>query len=176
MAIEPNQFVTELAKKLSDQRAAQIPPADLANALARQAGLPELVTFAGYLGGTVQDGSQTEWRVLYLDTHLQRWLLVRDTDVLYNVSVDDETSPSSKRDVIWVRADASVGGGSGSQPVEARFLTGAFTRAADYEAPPSGGTTADATGVDAVLLLLQEIAVLRRVTRRRPGTALAPPR
>jgi hypothetical protein len=151
----PNPFISALAKELKAKQAGQIPdlpanaqqPADFANALANAASLPELVTFAGYRGGIVYDAQQTPWLVLYHDTWLQRWLLVKETDVLYSASVTDDTSPSGKRDVIWVRADASVSGGSGSRSVEARFLTGEFTRAGDYGAPPTGGTLAAATGV-----------------------------
>jgi hypothetical protein len=148
MAIGPNQFVTDLAKQLSPQtRSRQAAAVDPVNELARRDDLPELVTFAGYVGGKVQDAGNNDWRVLYLDTRLQNWLLVKDGDVLYNTTVDDDTSPSGKRDVIWVKADASVGHGSGSLSVEARFLTGDFTRAGDYEAAPAGGTLAAATGV-----------------------------
>jgi hypothetical protein len=153
MAIGPNKFVTELAKRLSDRKvgllaaAAGARPADLANELAKKSDLPELVSFGGYLGGIVQDERNTDWRVLYLDTQLQAWLLVREADVLYNTTVEDKTSPSGERDVIWVRADASVGRGSGSRSVEARFLTGDFSQAEDVEVSPTGGTLAAATGV-----------------------------
>ena len=150
---DPNQFISALAKKLS--LAPQVPQVQaleaaataeaFANQLAKAADIPELVTFTGYLGGTF-DRDGTNWRVLYLDTRLQSWLLVKDSDVLHSASVESDTSPSNKRDVIWVEADAPVGGGGGSPSVENRFLTGDFTRAADYEAPPGGGTTA-ATGV-----------------------------
>jgi hypothetical protein len=151
---DPNTFITDLARELRAKKVAQIEvaaeepaAADLADGLANSTNVPELVTFAGYLGGQVKYGDENLWRVLYLDTRLQTWLLVRETDVLYSKSVDDDKSPSNKRDVIWVKADASVCRGSGSQSVEARFLTGDITRAGDFEAPPVGGTTAAATGV-----------------------------
>jgi hypothetical protein len=118
-------------------------------ALARASDVPELVSFAGFLGDTIPQPGQAakKWRVLYLDLELRNWLLVLDTDILDAQKVGDKTAPSGERDVIWVRADASVGRGRGSPSVEARFLTGEFTRAGDFEAPPTGGTLAAATGV-----------------------------
>ena len=46
----------------------------LAMALADQANLPELILVAGYLGGKVMHGVE-EWRLLYLDSRLESWLL-----------------------------------------------------------------------------------------------------
>jgi hypothetical protein len=45
-----------------------------------------------------------------------------------------------------VEADALVGSGSGTQPVEATFLTGEFTRAADFDASSGGGARGGSTG------------------------------
>jgi hypothetical protein len=148
MAIEPHDFVTELAKKLLDRRGELVSeePEAVANQLAGNPDLDELMSFAGFLGGIVKNGER-EWRLLYLDTCLQTWLLVEENDIVYNTTVEDDTAPAKKRDVIWVRADASVGRGSGAQSAEARFLTGEFTKAGDFEARPTGGTMAAATGV-----------------------------
>jgi hypothetical protein len=150
---DANEFITDLAQKLIDQNVVDMPREGMAertqaaDSLANSDHHPQLVTFAGYLGGLVSDTRGTEWRMLYLDTRLERWLLVKDEDILYTTKVDDDTSPSKSRDVIWLSADARVGQGSGSQSVEARFLTGDFTRAGDYESTPTGGTLTAATGV-----------------------------
>ncbi len=145
MAIEPHEFVTQLAQKLvGDQQYAV--PGKAADQLAKRADVSELASFAGYLGGTVgREGKQ--WRLLYLDSQLQTWLLVREVDILYHEQVKDDTAALEKRDVIWVKADASVGRGSGPQSVESRFLTGEFTKAGDFDTAPGGGTTAAATGI-----------------------------
>jgi hypothetical protein len=143
MAIGPHKFVTQVAKELSGPGIISTGTAD---ALAASSDVPELVTFAGYLGGTLQRGNET-WRLLYLDTRLQAWLLVQDAHILYTAKVSEDASPGGDRDVIWVSDDAPVGRGSGAQSLQARFLTGEFTRAGDFEAPPAGGTPAAATGV-----------------------------
>jgi len=132
-------------------------PAGSAGALAHASNLPETVMFAGFLGEVVpQPGGTTSsygtplrnWQVLYLNLELTDWLLVEDEGILAQDSITDDAVPfNQKRDVIWVRADASVGRGSGSQSVESQFLTGAFTRAADFDSPPTGGTFGATTGV-----------------------------
>jgi hypothetical protein len=144
--LKPHPLVMALAKALKPQVASM--RAGTPDALVRASDLPELVTFAGFLGDTVtQPGQDTQWRVLYLDLELRRWLLLDEADILLAEKVEDEAAPTGERDLIWVKADASVGRGSGSPSVEARFLTGEFTRAEDFEAPPTGGTLAAATGV-----------------------------
>ncbi|MGH2969197.1 MAG: hypothetical protein ACRDK0_09050 [Solirubrobacteraceae bacterium] len=115
--------------------------------LAQATDVPELVTFSGFLGDTVPQPSGNVWRLLYLDWRLQTWLLVEEGEILHAEKVKDDGAPSGLVDVIWVRADASVRRGSGPQSVEARFLTGAFTRAGDFDASPTGGTLAAATGI-----------------------------
>jgi acyl-homoserine lactone acylase PvdQ len=121
---------------------------ELVTALAASGWLPDMVTFAGYLAEKVtQPGGGGDWQVLYTDLPLVKWLLVEDKGILYNTTIHDDSSPFQKRDVIWVDEDASVGMGMGSQSVEARFLTGEFTRAGDFGAPPAGGPIAGSTGV-----------------------------
>jgi hypothetical protein len=124
-------------------------PTGTADALAQAANLPDLVTFAGFLGGIVQHPrTNVDWRVLYLDWQLRTWLLVEDAEIRLAQRVTDDTVPTGERDVIWVDTDAAVGKGAGSQSVEARFLTGEFTRAGDFDdTPTGGGTIAAATGV-----------------------------
>jgi hypothetical protein len=153
MAPTPSKLVTALANGLQAQglisqphvgKGQTAPP--LENVLASHSQLPELSTFAGYLGGTIQyDGD--DWRVLYLDWKLWSWLCVRDADILLHHLVDDDTSPFGERDVIWVSADASVGRGSGTQSTQERFLRGTFTGAGDFAASVSGGTYSSATGI-----------------------------
>jgi hypothetical protein len=112
------------------------------------ASLPDLVTFAGYLGGVVDDTAGTtlkEWAVLYLDTKFSSWLLVETGGIVYRKRVLDPSGGS--RDVLWVRADASVGRGRGAQTNQERFLRGDFTAAGDVTVTPTGGTSPAATGL-----------------------------
>jgi len=152
----PHPLVEELAKALLPPAPAaqgakgKAAPAQAATAadLAGASELPELVIFAGFLGDTVtHPGAGKDWRLLYLDWRLLTWLLVQEDGIVLAEKVSDETAPSGMRDVIWVKAEASVRSGSGPQSVEARFLTGEFTRAGDFEAPLTGGTFAGSTGV-----------------------------
>lgn len=131
---------------------------ELANQLAGDSRLPEVNAFAGFLGGILDDKAGTTkaiWRLLYLDAKLLTWLLVKEDEILLRSSVRDEKAPFNKRDVIWLKSDASLGEGSGPpQPdeVQARFLRGSFTRAGDFAATLSGGTFAPAGGpLDGVL-------------------------
>jgi hypothetical protein len=118
----------------------------LVKKLARSSWLPDLVTFTGYAAEKVT-WQGVDWQVLYTDLPLVKWLVVEDEGILYSTTVDDDASPFKKRDVIWVDEDASVGMGMGAQSNEARFLTGKFTRAGDFDSPPRGGTMAGSTGV-----------------------------
>ena len=141
---DPHPLIKALAERLKPNESEE---ASL-EALAQATDLPELVTFAGFLGPTVtQPGPDSIWRLLYLDMELRSWLLVEDTEILVAVKVKDDSAPSGERDVIWVNADAPVGQGSGWPSVEARFLSGEFTRAGDCGAPPGGGTLPAATGI-----------------------------
>jgi hypothetical protein len=119
---------------------------ELATALANQSSLPELSLFAGFLGGKVSRDT-TDWRVLYLDSRLQNWLLVPEDEIVVYERLDDHHAPSKKRDALWVRGGATVVSGSGSESVEGRFLVGEFTRAGDFAATTSGGTFSAATGL-----------------------------
>jgi hypothetical protein len=124
----------------------------------------ELVTFAGYLGERVSypdtghDGvypglrgvpiNVTDpWRILYLDSRLSSWIVVKEHDVVFADRAKDETAALGLRDVIWVRSHAVICRGGGLEPLQQLFLRGQFTRAADFDAPPSGGTFGSTTGV-----------------------------
>jgi hypothetical protein len=117
--------------------------------VAETANVPELFTFAGYLDekSVRRPGSQSDWRLLYLDLQLSNWILVEKDGIVHSAVVEDDNVPGKQRDVVWVTGDTAVGVGSGSQSVEAQFLTGEFTRAADFRASPTGGTLAASTGV-----------------------------
>jgi hypothetical protein len=110
-------------------------------------GVPELVTFVGFVSGLVtQPGGSGNWVLMYLDGQLRNWLLVEGEGIVHNDTINDDGAPNAKRDKLWVRPDAAVGVGRGPQSDAARFLTGEFTRAGDFEAAPGGGTRGPSTG------------------------------
>ena len=49
--------------------------------------------------------------------------------------------------MLWVGLDTAVGRGSGPQSDEARFLTGHFTRAGDFDGWDTGGQSSEETGL-----------------------------
>ena len=163
MARQVHKLVKELATGLKPPKvpaksipagsaAPTVPTADLAEgsaeALAYASNLPDAIMFTGFLGGLVEEPGGRNWQLLYLDFELDNCLLVDNGGILAESEVEDDAVPfTQKRDVIWVRADAAVGLRRASHSVEAQFLTGDFTRAGDFEAPPSGGTVAAATGI-----------------------------
>ena len=123
----------------------------LANEIANDPNLPEIHTFAGFLGGTLADSgpTQSSWRLLYLDPKLRTWLLVDQKNILLRQEVRDETSPFGSRDHVWMKSDASVSQGEGAprrNEVQARFLRGDFVSAGDFAASVTGGTFAPPTG------------------------------
>jgi hypothetical protein len=143
-----HRLVEELARGLNPPAVSKEIREGSPEALAYASNLPEPIMFAGFLGGVVKEPGGREWRLLYLDLELNNWLLVELGGILAEGQVVDHGVPfNQERDVIWVKADAAVGRGGASQSVEAQFLTGAFTRAGDFEVPPAGGTSAAATGI-----------------------------
>jgi hypothetical protein len=124
----------------------------LAKEIATDANLPELHTFAGFIGAALEDSTGTTdfWRLLYLDAKLRTWLLVDQKGIaLAKSEVADETSPFGTRDHLWVKSDASVSQGEGglqTNEIQARFMRGAFVSAAEFAASVSGGTFASVTG------------------------------
>ena len=128
---------------------------------------PELYTFLGFLDEQpiTRPATDSQWRLLYLDTQLMNWLLVEDGGIIRYDIVTDDGVPGGERDIVWVTADTAVGIGRGSQSLEAQFLTGEFTRAADFLASPAGGTVAAATGV---FCEAQSVGCCRPSSRRRP--------
>ena len=124
----------------------------LADKIANDPSLPELYTFAGYLGGVVADETKTTkttWQLLYLDQKLLTWLLVDPKSILLRKDIKDETSPAGSRDYVWMKSDASVSRGEGPpqrNEIQARFLRGDFVSAGDFAASVTGGTYAPPTG------------------------------
>jgi len=86
---------------------------------------------------TQADG--TGWTVLYRDLALSTWILVQPDDIVHHKPVKDGLSPDLTWDMIWVKATASVGHGSGAV-ADVQFLTGNFVRARDFPSAPFGGT------------------------------------
>jgi hypothetical protein len=102
--------------------------------------------FIGFLGGLVTLPSDDTWVVLYLDLALTTWLLVQPRSIVNHRAVEDRATPGLKWNMLWVKADASVGHGSG--PVEeAQFLVGGFVRAASFPNRLAGGTFDGGVGV-----------------------------
>ena len=118
----------------------------LATAFANQADLPGLTLFAGFLGGPV-DHENLTWRLLYLDSQLDSWMLVPEDAILVYQQLADENAPSGVRDVLWVDATANLVRGSGARTNEGRFLVGELTRAGDFAASTGGGTFSAASGL-----------------------------
>jgi hypothetical protein len=155
--LDPNPLVVELAEGLSRTvpalKASDDGAMAMANTLANESHLPELVTFAGFLGGTLEyimGREHTNWRLLYLDAKLVTWLLVPESEIVQRAKLQDRRTPFGERDVIWMAADTSVSRGTGApQPeeVQARYLRGDFTRAGDFAATINSGTFASPTGV-----------------------------
>ena len=147
--LEPNDLVRKVTGELlpparaAAQQAGRDEPADFGEAT----GIPQLVVFAGLLGGPVQSPRGETWYQLYIDWGLADWLLVEQRGIVHHETIKDPAIQPLTRDVIWVDEDASVGRGSRSQSPEGQFLTGDFTRAADFDAPVGGGTLGASTGV-----------------------------
>lgn len=118
-----------------------------APARAEPGAVPELVTFEGWAGANHTRADTTTWLQFFLDVRLYQWMLVEGRRIRFTTRIeDDEKSATGGYDCIWVDADAPVGSGSGPQPIEAPFLTGAFTRAEDFKPPPVGGPSDARTG------------------------------
>jgi hypothetical protein len=136
----------EAAGRAKDDRLDVAEKNDLAEALANQANLDGLSLFAGFLGGPAADQGTT-WRLLYLDSRLDTWVLVPRDAIIVHERLKDDNAPSGKRDVLWVDATANVLHGSGPRTNEGRFLVGELTRAGDFAASTTGGTFSVATGL-----------------------------
>jgi hypothetical protein len=108
----------------------------------------DLIVFMGFLDEPVpQPGQGVLWDRLYTDLALTDWLIVEPNGRVAQMRVEDRSTPNIERDVIWVRARALVGRGTGAIASESQFLAGEFTRAGDFEAPVGGGTNGASTGI-----------------------------
>jgi hypothetical protein len=154
--LDPHKLVAEIAGELKGTEGAELaglprtPTAvQLADALARAEEIPELVIFAGFLGGEIarDDDPDRKWRLLYLDWKLVSWLLVPQDKIVFRGKLGDESAPFAERDAIWVLADARVKRGDGPQSTEARFLRGDFVRAGDISSGVTAGTFTPTTGL-----------------------------
>jgi hypothetical protein len=124
---------------------------DVANELAQDPNVPELDSFAGYLGGVAgADPAGADWRLFYFDSKLRTWLLVEENAILFRDAIQDDKSPFGQRDVIWVDSRTSVSHGSGALPLgglQARFLRGELISAGDFKEEADGGTLSVSTGI-----------------------------
>lgn len=136
----------EAAQTVGDDTSDVAGKQDLADAFAQQANLPGLSLFAGFLGGSVTR-DKSPWQLLYLDSRLDTWLLVQQSDIIVNQRLKDEHAPSGVRDVLWVDATANLVRGSGPQTGDGRFLVGELTQAGEFAASSTGGTFSAATGL-----------------------------
>jgi hypothetical protein len=145
---QQNLDQAERAFEQAKEQVGQFWAADALATLAGDARLPDLVSFAGYLGTTIdfpRGAGGVPWQLLYLDTKLLTWLIVQPKDVVFHQRLHDDRSPFDQRDVIWVSENAPVARSSRSP---ALWLGGEFTRAADFTPPLPGGTAPTiATGI-----------------------------
>jgi hypothetical protein len=124
--------------------AAGVQPAPVPPAAADQ--IPDLIPFDGFINGTVvQPGGASFW-LLYRDWQMLNWMLLEAAGIRHVDVLPDDDVPTRQRDLVWVTPDTAVGYGTGTQSSDARFLTGDFTRAGNFEAPPSGGTFSATSG------------------------------
>ena len=87
------------------------------------------------------------WQPLFLDLARRHVMYLEDDGIIGNQVVEDRSAPGNQRDLLWVRPNATVGVARMAQSIEGQFLSGQFTRAADFRDSPAGGTIAAATGV-----------------------------
>ena len=161
---EPHPLVTSVARKLAEKDVGTLKTeaADAsiagrqagesaeneayAEALANQANLPDLSLIAGYLGGAVYPRGLT-WRLVYLDSRLDSWLLVHENDIVNYQRLHGREGAVGLRDMLWVDAPANLVRGTGARTNDGRFFVGEFTRAGDFAASTTGGTFSAATGL-----------------------------
>jgi hypothetical protein len=125
------------------------PPPGQVAALPAAAVLPELVTLVGFVDGTiVNPATGNHWVLVYRDWRMTTWLLVEGAGIYHLDTVpDDGLNTDFARDVVWVGRNTAVGRGSGPQTDEARFLTGQFVRAGDFDRWETGGPSSSETGL-----------------------------
>jgi hypothetical protein len=127
--------------------AAAANPIGVQNVLGAAPALPDVVALDGFISGTVTQPGGVPFWLIYRDWQRFSWLLVEESGVIHSQQVTDDSAPGGLRDVVWVGPDTAVGQGAGTQSDQARFLTGEFTRAADFEASSGGDAGVASTGV-----------------------------
>jgi hypothetical protein len=143
--LKPNRLVEKLAQAMDVPSPAATIRGGTPGALAGSR-TPEIVTFVGYLGDTVNH-DDIDWRILYLDSTLRDCLFIKEDGILLAEVIKPPDAPPDGLNVLWVKGEAAVRHASGLESADAQFLTGEFTQAADFEASPTGGTLSAATGV-----------------------------
>ena len=140
------QFLEELGVELDQALQASAAEGEVPGPL----GVDDVYTFHGFLAPdpVEQPGvSDKFWQPLFLDFDRRHVMFLEDDGILGNDVVEDHSAPGNQRDMLWVRPNATVGVARVAQSIEGQFLSGQFTRAADFRASPAGGTMAAATGV-----------------------------
>ena len=143
LSLGPHEFVTKLANALAGPSGSS----QISSGGPASQNRADLVTFLGFLGGTVVQPGGKAFQLFYLEPSQRTWMLVEEDGIRYTTKIKDDAAPTGQRDMIWVSVDAAVGKGSGPQSDEAMFLTGEFTRAGHLDAAPAGGTMPATTGV-----------------------------
>ena len=149
---EPNPLVIQAAENFRDSGRAELlhavgsDPNALAVGFSNLPDRSDLIVYAGYLGGALDEDDKT-WQLLYLDARLQSWLLVGQDDIIAHDKRKDDPAAEIYRDFIWVDGCAPIVRGAGPRSQEAKFLVGEFTRAADFAMSARGGTFSAATGL-----------------------------
>jgi hypothetical protein len=150
---EPHPLVVALARELLDdeklvgQHGQGVSDEQVASTFAHDATVSGLLTYAGYLGGVLEDEASGTWIVLYLDAKLLTWLVVQEAGIVLHRRMDDKTAPDGQRDVIWVKRDAFVTKGSTPPSPEKRFLQGDLIRAGEFSASLTAPALSSATGI-----------------------------
>ena len=114
--------------------------AELAKVLAQQTDVPDLAVLTGYLGAEVEQNGT--WRLLYDDSRLQAWKLIRAEDCKLHCRLTDNAAPYGFRDQIWVERGATIVRGDVKptpEEVARRILRGDFTFARDMSGDAVGG-------------------------------------
>jgi hypothetical protein len=164
--LPPHPIVVSLAETLGSDKVkvvlggrkplgAPAPDAALEDVLPTQigdfgtlAGSPEIKCITGYIGGQcTYPSSSIWWQILFLDANLRNWIIVDRQQILYSDRRDDREAAAGKRDFIWVKADTLIAHGDPQTDPKNLFLTGAFTRAGDYETSVRGDTHSSASGL-----------------------------
>ena len=144
----PNELWRYIREARTPQAPQVLGEVGLAGAPADQPEKGELVVFTGFLAANVDvPGRAKGWTLLFTDLGFNDWIIIEPEKTVRRRQVADATMMGIAYDVIWVRATAFVGRGSGPAGVNAQFLTGDFMRASDFDDEPNGGTFDAPTGI-----------------------------